>query len=897
MYSQTVAYGLFYARTMDTDGHFELSEVVDLIPSTNPFLKELLKKCFDQGYSKASNIDFDELEIGEIVKLLNQTDTDEILKDFGRRTGGGTEDPVIHFYEGFLNEYEKDQKKERGVFYTPDPVVEFIVNTVDFLLRKDFSYEQGLNDTSYKKVKTLRDSKKKNTKGLYSLVEDSIEVPAIQILDPATGTGTFLKYVIQLIKKNFDQFNKGKNSEELKAEWNRYVSENLLQRLYGFEIMMAPYAVAHMKLGLLLKETGYEFKDNERLQILLTNALEEPDSEKRTIFNFDALSEESDLANRIKNNKSINVVIGNPPYLAQSTNENQFIRNLLRGIDLEGNKTGDYFTLNGQSLGERNPRWINDDYVKFIRLGQFMIDRAEAGILAFITNHGYLYNPTFRGMREELLKSFNDIYIIDLHGNSKYREVSPDGSKDENVFNIQQGVAIAIFVKSNEIDTGKANIYHSEVWGNRESKFKWLKDNTLESIKWNKLNPMFPNYLFVPQNDELYNEYISSSWKITDIFPVNSVGIVTARDHFVLQWTPDETWRVINDFIKLPVETAREKYQLRADVRDWKVSLAQQDLKQSSIDKNKIVPFLYRPFDIRYTYYTGKSRGFMCMPRPEVMTHLINIKDNLSLLTARSNKSSNPNHFFCSRFISEAKSAESTTQSACFPLYLYEPNLENLASNKRPNISAAFIDEIKTKLNLKLINEGKGDLVKTIGPEDVFSYIYSIFYSNSYRETYGEFLKSDFPRISITSDIHLFSKLVQFGDELVKLHLMESNLTSTADFSDQNNCLVEKVSYKKGSGIWINKTSYFSGVDREVWDFEIGGYPVCKKWLNYRKGKELEEKEIEQFKQIVAIIKQTRILMIKIDSLINDMGGWPLKSDSIDLDLQNVAEGKTKYTI
>ncbi|RPF55266.1 N-6 DNA methylase [Aquisalibacillus elongatus] len=869
MYAQTVAYGLFYARIMNKSNDFEISEVVELIPNTNPFLKELLKKCFEHGYGKDSKLDFDELEIGEIVYLLSATNTDKILDDFGRRTGGGTEDPVIHFYEGFLNEYQKEQRKERGVFYTPDPVVEFIVKSVDLILKNDFSFEKGLADSSTRKVKIKRESKRKNKNGLYGIVEDTKDVPSIQILDPATGTGTFLKQVIQLIKNQFDKDFITESNEDSKNEWNKYVSKSLLPRIFGFEIMMAPYAIAHMKIGLLLKETGYDFNNDERLNILLTNALEAPEFEKRTIFNFNALSEESNLANEVKNNQSVNIVIGNPPYLADSSNENEFIRNLLRGVDLDGSSTESYFEINGKPLGERNPRWLNDDYVKFLRLGHHLISRTDGGILAFITNHGYLSNPTFRGMREKLFKSFDYIYIIDLHGNSKYREVAPDGSIDENVFNIQQGVAIAILVKRSDKKNINSKVFHLDLWGDKTYKYKWLKNNTVDSIDWIELKPSLPDYLFIPRNDNLYSDYIKDSWKITDIFPVNSVGVVTARDHFVLQWSIEDTWKTINDFITQPTEIAREKYQLRKDVVEWKVKLAQDDLKKSNIKKNKVVPFLYRPFDIRYTYYTGRSKGFMCRPRPEVMTHLIDIDDNLALLTARSNKSPKPDHFFCTRYISEAKAAESTTQSANFPLYIKsELSLKNYV--KQPNISKDFIKELTDKLGLTFIKTGNGNLTETIGPEDIFYYIYAIFYSNGYRETYSEFLKSDFPRVKITRNLELFRSLVKYGSKLVKLHLMEINLETNINFVNPNyNKVIDKVSYKqKELEVWINNTSYFTGIDRWVWEFEVGGYSLCKKWLNYRKGKELTNDDLEHFKQIVEIIKETKVLMGNIDSLI-----------------------------
>src|SRR5205807_1694706 len=428
--------------------------------------------------------------------------------------------------------------------------------------------------------------------------------------------------------------------------WSSYVRQHLLPRLFGFELLMAPYAMAHIKLAMQLaaidlpKEErstwGYDFESDERLGIYLTNTLDEAHKRSDVLFGR-YISDEANEAAKVKQSYPVMVVLGNPPYSGHSANKGDWIKDLLRGKDSQtGKVTGNYFEVDGQSLGERNPKWLNDDYVKFMRFAQWRIEKTGYGVLAFITNHGYLDNPTFRGMRQSLMQTFDDIYILDLHGNSKKKERSPDGTKDENVFDIQQGVAIGIFIKRQKKASlsSAVNIYHAHLWGSREvyekigqklligGKYHWLADHDITTTEWVRIEPQLPFYLFTPRDIDLSTEY-EKSMKLTDILPVNSTGIVTARDTLTIHWDIDAAWKTVYDFVSLPSETARTKYNLDKDVRDWKVTMAQADLKSSGPSKSNLVPILYRPFDIRYTYYTGKSRGFHCMPRGDVMRHML----------------------------------------------------------------------------------------------------------------------------------------------------------------------------------------------------------------------------------------------------------------------------------
>lgn len=456
MYAQTIAYGLFSAKCMDNNEHFDWKDAIDKIPNTNPFLKTLIKSCFEKD--GGNKIFFDELELAEIIKLLDNTNIGNILEHFNRHTGGGREDTVIYFYEDFLSEYEHDTKKRRGVYYTPWPVVKFMVRAVDDILKTEFGFKDGLADTATKEVKIKRDSKRKNSKGIITQVNDTETVPAIQILDPATGTGTFLREVILHIYETFRENNKSKSEEEIKKLWNEYVSTHLLKRINGFELMMAPYAVAHMKLAMVLKDTGYDFESDERLNVLLTNSLEPSDSDasfmeqgQQISFFNDPLAAEAYEADKAKNNPGINVIIGNPPYSGESANKGEWIMKLMDDYKKEPGGI--------ERLNERNPKWINDDYVKFIRYAQYCIEKSGQGIIAFINPHGFIDNPTFRGMRWKLLSVFDKIYVLDLHGNVNKKEKCSDGSKDENVFDIQQGVSILILVKKSIKSNTMVNIH------------------------------------------------------------------------------------------------------------------------------------------------------------------------------------------------------------------------------------------------------------------------------------------------------------------------------------------------------------------------------------------------------------------------------------------------------
>lgn len=862
MYAQTISYGLFAARCnvtgKDADKFSREHAAYDL-PKTNPFLREIFGQIAGPGLDNSIAWVVDDL-----AELLRKADIDTILLDFGRSTL--QEDPVVHFYETFLAQYDSKMRASRGVYYTPEPVVSYIVRSIDHILKTDFGLKEGLTDASmiqheFKNPKTNKKEKR--------------AVHKVQILDPAVGTGTFLHGVINHIHDSFAG-NRGM--------WSGYVEKHLLPRMFGFELLMAPYAVAHMKLGLLLKETGYDFKSDERLNIFLTNTLEKAHDYSEELF-ANQIAQEANKASEIKKEVPVMVVLGNPPYSGHSENKGPWIRDLLRGTDnLTGNETENYYNVDGNPLGERNPKWLQDDYVKFIRFAQWRIEQTGYGVLAFISNHGYIDNPTFRGMRESLLNGFDDIYIVDLHGNAKKKERCPDGSKDQNVFDIQQGVSIGIFVKNSK-NRKKAKIKHVHCYGLREEKFKWLMGHDVKKTKWTTLKPKSPFYLFVPQDITLLKEY-ENGWNICDVMSVNSVGIVTARDELTVKWSRDEIWKTVKDFSKLPTETARQNYNLNSDSQDWKVNLAQKDLVESGLKKKNISPILYRPFDVRFTYYTGNASGFLCRPRPEVMRHLVQ-RENISLCFHRREELAiSYSHFIATNLISEHGLLSSKTTNYQAPLYLYpEPNgngeLFKNGFARHANLDTVFIDEFSEKLKFEFIPDGKGNLKKTFGPEDIFNYMYAVFHSPTYRTRYAEFLKIDFPRLPLTSDNKLFRKLCAIGEELVGLHLMDNVPVAFTNYPIAGKHEVEKPVYVEptkgkdahGGRVFINKTQYFENVPQEIWEFRIGGYQVCHKWLKDRRGRELSYDDINHYRNIIVVLSETMRLMDDVDKAIPK---WPI---------------------
>ncbi len=831
LYSQTITYGLFAARMRAKNG-FNRKLAYDNIPSTIGILRDVFRFVSLEDVPAQM-----EWIIDDIAEVLSVADVNKLLQDYFREGKG--KDPVVHFYETFLAEYDPKARERRGVYYTPEPVVSYIVRSLHHILKDRFGKADGMaSDT-------------------------------VTVLDPASGTLTFLAEAAKLAVNEFTS-KYGEGGKE------GFIKEHILKNFYAFELMMAPYAVGHLKMSFLLEELGCSLQKDDRFKLYLTNTLDMEELEQTSLPGMSSLSEESHLAGKVKKEQPILVILGNPPYSGHSANKGEWIDSLLKKgyTHKNGIKDDGYYCVDGNPLGEKNPKWLQDDYVKFIRFSQWKIDQAGEGVLGFITNHSYLDNPTFRGMRESLMNSFDEIYLLDLHGNSLKKEKCPDGSKDENVFDIRQGTAIALFIK-NRNNNKDRKVFYSELWGMRKEKYDRLINNDITTTKWQEIAPKSEFYLFVPRDEKLLELYEKSP-KITDIFPINSVGIVTARDKLTIQFTPEKVWTTILNFSRLDNELARMSYNLGKDVRDWKVEFAQKDLIDSGLDKNKIIPILYRPFDIRYTYYTGKSRGFHCMPRSNVMRHMMH--ENLALCVGRAGQVVGAeklwNIVFCSNHI-EDFNLFYRGGSSNFPLYLY-PDKKDLSAG---STQAGLFSDLKESKERKPNISGKifstlSETYKTRpNPEDIFYYIYAVFYSNTFRAKYAEFLKTDFPRVPFTKDKRLFKKLAEYGKRLADLHLMQSpELDSpVAKFQGTGDKRVDKIKYdKEGERVYINNDQYFERIPETIYQYQIGGYQVCNKWLKDRKGKVLSLDDIKHYCKVATAINHTINIQKSIDEIYNE---------------------------
>jgi predicted helicase len=871
MYSQTIAYGLFTAKIghAQNPGQFAFNRTTASIYISDriPFLKGLFDLVL--GTDSVSKI---HKSIENLIDLFNTIDMTNILENFGQETR--TEDPVIHFYETFLAAYESSLRKSRGVYYTPEPVVNFIVRAVDNILDQVFDLEYGLGNRK------------------------------VTILDPATGTGTFLYAVIKQIRDNVAKFDI--------RQWNNFLrGARLLNRLFGFELLMTPYTIAHLKLGLLLGDLGYKFVPEERLKVYLTNALEAGIKEGDLIPGItQIIAEESSQAGKVKTEIPVMVVLGNPPYSVSSQNASKRKRVLnqderyLADVEYTGSawnriyktgkagKTITELTHIGELLElykgrvrlekEKNIQPLDDDYIKFIRFAQYQIQKTPKGygIIGFITNHSYLNGLIHRGMREELLKYFDTLYIMDLHGNSLLKETTPEGNVDQNVFDIQQGVAILIAVreksepdyfstayKSRDGVKEMAKVLYYDVWGRREEKYKFLESASLDSVDWIELQPTEPNYFFAPKNLEIIQEY-NKLIPITDIFLLSKNGIQSGHDYFAIAYDKKELEKRVQDFYSSSITNNEiQTYYELTDKAGWTLNAERKTAFIERYNSDLFKPYCYRLFDNRWIYF---SKRILKRPVKEVMQHLIH--PNLALICCRQQAEMGFRHIFVTNFLGDcnAISLSSREFNYYFPLYTY-PNTENDQTNlfleKTPNLSPKFLETIKEKLG------------KIPTPEKIFYYAYAIFHSPTYRTRYAEFLKIDFPRLPLTSNQKLFHELAIKGEELVNLHLMKSDKLNTLITTYQaigDNQVTEVTYNSELQRVYINKQSYFTDIPPHIWEFKIGGYQVLDKWLKDRKNanRKLSVEEINHYQKIVIALTDTLRLMQEIDKIIP---GFPIE--------------------
>ncbi|MHA1974004.1 MAG: type ISP restriction/modification enzyme, partial [Candidatus Hodarchaeales archaeon] len=681
-------------------------------------------------------------------------------------------------YEEYIKLHKPELRSRRGIYFTPKPIVNFIVHSIDYLLQDHFKLKDGLLNI-----------KKGN----------------VYFIDPALGTGTFLDILLYNIYIKFQS-----STYDL-PDWRFFVREHLLPSVTGIELLRTPLTIAQLRLIIRLLETGYKVKGTE-IHIINENALQ------RSVF-------EKNM-NEIFDKRPITVILGNPPFSRHSATNSPWIDDLLHGIDDYQKSDANYFSVDGQPLEERNPKWLNDDYVKFLRLGHWLLDQTGQGIIAFVLNHSITDNPTFRGLRQELINSFTDIFVLDLHGNSRRKEVSPTGNIDKNVFDIQQGICILILVK-NPRKNPPANVYRYDLWGSKKEKFDFLSKNNVSSVKWEKVQAFKPWYFFYNFDSTLYEEYFEY-WKLTDIFQSSSVGIMTGNDSLTIQFSPHKISNVIKDLITLPKEDFVKEYSLDTK-RQWTYDKARNDVMncivgfgESKKELHKKIqkftqPILYRPFDLRYTFYTGKSRGFHERPRGGIMKHMINC-ENLALIVSKSSKPSPWRDVIVSSNIAELGviATRPGNNAPLFPLYLCDSNSK---SSKKPNLTKPFMNFIRQISNT---------------PELIFYYILAILYSNVYRSRYGEFLKIDFPRIPFPASQDVFDKLALLGKNISKnLLLQSSGLDRNIIKIEYNGShrIIETIKYESPNVIRLNQNLFITNVSKDVYNYHIGSYQICRKLL------------------------------------------------------------------
>ncbi len=750
-------------------------------------------------------------------------------------------------------------------------------------VHREFGLEDGLADTS-----TWADMAERcEALAIPDGVSPSQDF--VQILDPATGTGMFLVEVIESIHETLmtKWFGEGCDEKQFKKRWNDYVSKHLLARLHGYELLMAPYAIAHLKIGLKLYETGYRFGSKERARVYLTNALE-PAQKQMSLPTFPALAEEAKAVDETKRRTHFSVVIGNPPYSGHSANKGRWIASLI----------DDYKKGFPELRKPAQAKWLSADYVKFIRFAQSLIHRTGTGTLGFISNHSYLDNTTFRGMRKSLLQDFTDIHLLDLHGNSKKKERAPDGRKDQNVFDIQQGVAIGLLVKGTVDNNSLAQVFHIDLWGKRDAgakggKYGWLASNDIitAASKSVEVSPRAPQHLFVPRDEVLIDEY-EAAWPIPRIFsPYGdpAPGIITTHDQFAISWTRKEAASKVERLLATrSEEEARDIWRLCSQ-KQWRYDRAMQELSDESWRK-QMKTILYRPFDFRVTVF---DRNVAVHRRERVMGHMLAGK-NLALHVCRQTVSLTWRHVLITNGLTDDCYVSNKTRERgyTFPLYVYPPDHgPAFITRPTPNLVQEYKKALSVILDFEFICEGGGDLETNFGPEDVIHYIYAVLHSPEYRRRYADFLKSDFPRVPLPGGGPLFQDLVKLGQEILALHLLESSQVGKAItlYGGPRNPVVGRVGWSEGT-VWLDArktiarkghratrpgTIGFLGVSEEVWDFHIGGYQVCHKWLKVRKGRTLSDKDIAHYQKIIVALNETIRIMAEIDGVIEAHGGWP----------------------
>lgn len=844
IYAETIAYGLFAARYNDeTQDDFTLFEAAQKIPQTNPFLKQFFLEI--AAYEQDSRIDW---VLNNFVDLFRHTDVRKIMSTYGVTTGMN-HDPVTHFYETFLGEYDPKRRKARGVYYTPLPVVQYIVNAVDKVLKEEFGLADGLADDSTVshtfRVDPYRKGKSKDAKVYH---EETREIPRVQILDPATGTSTFLNETIKLIAER---------KKHLGSSWSSYVEQSLLPRVHGFEILMAAYSMAHMRLGLTLSETGYVPSANApRLSVYLTNTLEAPAEDEPPLLSMlgmgRVLTEEAVAADKVKRDLPIMVVMGNPPYSVSSANKGKFIQNLI----------ADY----KKDLNERKIN-LDDDYIKFIRYAEYMIEKTGRGVVAMITNNSFIDGITHRQMRKHLLETFDKIWVLDLHGNSKKLETTPDGGKDENVFDITQGVSIIIMIKNGQSEE-LADLFHAEIFGRRNEKYTLLNSN----IQYTENIIAKPNYFFVRKELGLQTDY-NNGVSLAHLMPVYNSGVSTDRDPLFIDMSKNELeMRMAHLFSGVLEPDFVQKYR----VQDSSSYAITKKIAGHQYDGSNIQRIQYRIFDSREIYY---SNGITSRPGYKVAEHLLH-SANFGMIFKRQAKTeiNDYTNFFIADglIINGLFAIDPLGREVIAPLYIYHPDGTSSA-----NLNDTELKKLLVNLEPYCYVDRAEDLPSpqpdaVITALDVLDYVYGVLHSPSYRTKYKEFLKIDFPRVPIPDSQHQFWHFAETGAKLRELHLMHDVTPYHSPLTGEGDNIVEKLRFVPGENaiggvgdttgsVYINDSQYFANVPEIAWSFYIGGYQPAQKWLKDRRGRPLTYRDVEHYQRIISILVETDGIMKTID--------------------------------
>ncbi len=879
--AQTLTYSLFLAKLNHPFEKINLDNVRSSIPKNFAVIREMA-----DFLKKLDEIKEIQWLLNEILSSINHVDMDSILKDLN-----DDKDPYLHFYETFLSAYDPKLRESKGVYYTPDSVVKFIINALDSLLKTHF---------------------KDAPLGLKSALDNE----NIKLLDFATGTGTFL---LEAFRKALEM--RKTSDGGISTKEDKY--QNLLKQFYGFEYLIAPYAIAHLNLSQAFKEEFKKpLKENDALKIILTNTLIQP-SEIAAYRGLNPIFEtELKSAQKIKKDENILIITGNPPYSGASSNEGLFewevkatygiepefqtieveknvkladkIKTLLKNIQTQkqsGSKNAlkELKQLHSKYKlqNEKNPKWLLDDYVKFMRFAQNKIESLGHGIFGFISNNAFLDNPTFRGLRRSLLECYDELYILNLHGNARKKEKTPQGADDENVFNIKQGVSINLFVK--KAQTTKQKIHYYDVYGERAEKYAFLAQNDLNSIEWLELTPREPFYLLLPLETRLLDEY-EQGFSVQDMFQISSVGIVTGKDRI---------------FIANNTE-----------------SLKEQVLKYcNEFNEQCIKDIHYRPFDIRKVYYDTKKlerareNTFKHMLPPPTNPKTPNqTRKNVALNTPRQLKNSDKSWtqcFISSHINDQGLSSGGNGAGVNYPLYQF----------RDPNYTENFTPEFRDFID-KHYNH-------SFEPLEILGYIYALLYSPNYRKRYEDFLKADYPKILFTENKDLFRALSLLGIELIGLHVLNQEslnysfeklkdatigesrykeahernpiikkpshnepeqrlyINHSAYFvgvrklkdatigesrykeAHERNPIIKKPSHNEPEQrLYINHSAYFVGVSQEIYDYRIGGYCVLDKYLKSHKN---ESCEFDHVTNIIKVIARTIEIQKTLGFLTSDL--------------------------